>query len=54
MMTDNALELVLHQTVKDMRTEAAGWRYRDKPYEHAKKLQNAFIGSFSDKVDRSL
>jgi len=29
MMTDNALELVLHQITKDKRSDAAGWRYRE-------------------------
>ena len=50
MMTDNALELILHQIVKDKRSDAAGWRFRDKPYLHEAKLKKAFLGSFSDKI----
>jgi len=50
MMTDNALELVLHQITKDKRSDAAGWRYREKPYEHEAKLKKAFVGSFPDKI----
>ena len=50
MLTDNALELVLHQIVKEKRTEAAGWRYRDDPYRYEAQLRKAFLGSFSDKV----
>jgi hypothetical protein len=51
MMTDNALELVLHQTVKDKRSEAASWRYRETPYPHGSKLRKAYLGSFTDKLD---
>jgi hypothetical protein len=51
MMTDNALELVLHQIVKDKRSEAAGWRHREKPYEHEAKLKKAFLGSFPNKIE---
>lgn len=50
MLTDNALELVLHQIVKDKRAEAGSWRYRDKPYPYETQLRKAFLGSFSDKV----
>jgi hypothetical protein len=50
MMTDNALELILHQIVKDKRSDAASWRFRDKPYPHEARLKKAFLGSFSDKV----
>lgn len=51
MMTDNALELTLHQVAKDKRSDAAGWRYREKPYEHEAKLKKAFLGSFPNKID---
>jgi hypothetical protein len=50
MLTDNALELVLHQIVKEKRSDAAGWRYRDDPYPYEAQLRKAFLGSFSDKV----
>ncbi len=50
MMTDNALELVLHQIARDKRAEAGSWRYRDKPYPYEAQLRRAFLGSFSDKV----
>ena len=50
MMTDNALELVLHQITKAKRSDAAGWRYRENPYEHEAKLKKAFVGSFPDKI----
>lgn len=50
MLTDNALELILHQIVKDKMAEAASWRYRDKPYPYGSQLRKAFLGSFSDKV----
>jgi hypothetical protein len=50
MLTDNALELVLHQIVKDKRAEAGSWRYREKPYPYESQLRKAFLGSFSDKV----
>lgn len=50
MLTDNALELVLHQVVRDKRAEASSWRYREKPYPYETQLRKAFLGSFSDKV----
>ena len=50
MLTDNALELVLHQIVRNKRTEAGSWRYREKPYPYESQLRKAFLGSFSDKV----
>lgn len=50
MLTDNAVELLLHQIVKDKRAEAASWRYQDKPYPYESQLRKAFLGSFSDKV----
>jgi hypothetical protein len=50
MLTDNALELVMHEIVKEKRAEAASWRYRDDPYPYQKQLRKAFLGSFSDKV----
>ena len=50
MLTDNALELVLHQIVEDKRTEASSWRYRETPYPHQRLLKKAFLGSFSDKL----
>lgn len=50
MLTDNALELFLHQIVKDKRADAGSWRYREKPYPHETQLRKAFLGSFSDKV----
>lgn len=51
MLTDNALELVMHQIAKDKRSEAASWRYREKPYEHEVKMKRAFLGSFDNKID---
>src|SRR5260370_29359208 len=51
MMTDNALELILHQIVKGKRSDAAGWRFRDEPYPHEAKLKKAFLCSFSDKIN---
>lgn len=50
MLTDNALELVLHQIVKDKRAEAGSWRYREEPYPYEAQLRKAFLGSFSDKL----
>lgn len=50
MLTDNALELILHQIVKDKRAYAGSWRYRDKAYPYEAQLRKAFLGSFSDKV----
>lgn len=50
MLTDNALELVLHQIVKDKRAEAGSWRYREHAYPYEAQLRKAFLGSFSDKV----
>jgi len=50
MMTDNALELVLHQIVEDKRREAGSWQYREKPYPYETQLRKAYLGSFSDKV----
>lgn len=50
MLTDNALELVLHEIVRDKRAEAGSWRYREKPYPHEAQLRKAFLGSFSDKL----
>lgn len=50
MLTDNALEIVLHQIVKDKRAEASSWRYRENPYPHQSLLKKAFLGSFSDKL----
>jgi len=51
MLTDNALELVLHEIAKDKRSEAASWRYREEPYEHEAKLKRAFLGAFDNKID---
>lgn len=50
MLTDNALELVLHQIVEDKRAIAGSWLYREKPYPHEAQLKKAYLGSFSDKV----
>ncbi|AHI24698.1 hypothetical protein H845_746 [Komagataeibacter xylinus E25] len=50
MMTDNAVELMLHKMVKDKRVEAGSWRYCNKPYPYESQLRKAFLGSFSDKV----
>jgi hypothetical protein len=50
MLTDNALELVLHQIVKDKRAEAGGWRYREDRYPYETQLRKAYLGSFSDKL----
>jgi hypothetical protein len=50
MLTDNALELVLHEIVKDKRAEEGSWRYREKPYPYSSQLRKAFLGSFSDKL----
>lgn len=50
MLTDNALELVLHQIVEDERREEGSWRYREKPYPYETQLRKAYLGSFSDKV----
>lgn len=50
MLTDNALELVLHQIAKDKRSDAAGWRFRETPYAHEAKAKKAFLGRFPDKI----
>jgi hypothetical protein len=50
MLTDNALELLLHQIVKDKQAEARSWHYHEQPYPYESQLRKAFLGSFSDKV----
>jgi len=50
MLTDNALELVLHQIAKDKRSDTAGWRFRATPYAHEAKAKKAFLGRFPDKI----
>ncbi|WP_250495050.1 hypothetical protein [Caballeronia sp. GAWG1-1] len=50
MLTDNAVELILHQIVKDKCAEVGSWRYDGKTYPYELQLQKAFLGSFSDKV----
>lgn len=50
MLTDNVLELVLHQIVEEKRAEVSSWRYRENSYPHQALLKKAFLGSFSDKL----
>lgn len=50
MLTDNAVELVLHQIAKDRSRQVKSWLYRDKPYPHQKALDRALGRSFDDKL----
>ena len=50
MLTDNALELVLHQIAKDKRSDAASWRYQANPYPYEAKAKKAFLGRFPEKI----
>lgn len=50
MLIDNAVEITLHQTAKDIRGERSSFLYRDKPYEHAAALDAALGQHFESKV----
>lgn len=50
MLTDNAVELVLHQIAKDKASNLKNYSYRDEKYEHQKALDKALGRNFDDKV----
>lgn len=50
MLTDNAVELVLHQIAKDKVSDLKMFFRRDEAYEHQKALDKALGRNFDDKV----
>ena len=50
MLTDNALELVLHQIAKDKQRDAASYRYGREPYPYRKQLKAALLRRFDEKL----
>ena len=50
MMTDNAVEITLHQTAVDAQMMSRLNWYRDEEYEHARELEAAFGNDFGAKV----
>lgn len=50
MLTDNAVELVLHQIAKDKASDLKFQSYRNEKYEHQKALDKALGRTFDDKV----
>jgi hypothetical protein len=50
MMTDNALELVLHRIARDKAAYIKAYSYMSKDYEHTAALQDALGRSFDAKV----
>lgn len=50
MLTDNAVELVLHQIAKDKASDLNFFSYRNEKYEHQKALDKALGRNFDDKV----
>lgn len=50
MLTDNAVELVLHQTAKDKASDLKFCSYRADKYEYQKALDKALGRNFNDKV----
>jgi hypothetical protein len=50
MLTDNALELVLHQIALDKRSELKAFSWRNEIYPHQTALDKALGQSFGEKV----
>ncbi|APG15078.1 hypothetical protein BKD09_42900 [Bradyrhizobium japonicum] len=50
MLTDNALELVLHQIAKDKASELKSFSFRGETYEHQEALDKALGRTFPEKV----
>ena len=50
MMTDNAVEITLHQTAVDAQMMSRLNWYRDEEYEHGRELEAAFGNDFGAKV----
>jgi hypothetical protein len=50
MLTDNAVELVLHQIAKDKQEDLKFYRWKGEDYAHQKELDKAVLRHFSDKV----
>jgi hypothetical protein len=50
MLTDNAIELVLHQTAKDKARDLKNYSYMRKDFPHHASLDKALGRSFGDKV----
>jgi hypothetical protein len=50
MLTDNAIELVLHQIAKDKAAELKNFSFLGKDYPHEAALQKALKRSFEDKI----
>ena len=50
MLTDNALELVLHEIAKNKQSDAASFRYGREPYPYQKQLKAALLRRFGEKL----
>ncbi|MFZ1921171.1 MAG: hypothetical protein WAU57_06015 [Xanthobacteraceae bacterium] len=50
MLTDNALELILHQIAKDQAAESKSYSYRRETYQHQAALDKALGRVFGDKI----
>jgi hypothetical protein len=50
MLTDNAVELVLHQIAKDKKGQLKLYRHSGEEYVHQKALDKAVLRNFEDKV----
>ena len=50
MLVDNVVEITLHQIATDHKHDSESWKYRDKPYKHAKSLKAALGRHFGPKV----
>ena len=51
MLTDNVIEITMHQTALDTQMMALPKQYRTEPYKHARELQAALGRSFRAKVE---
>src|ERR1700677_4138028 len=51
MLTDNALELVLHQIAKDKKSDLKSYAWRNEIYPQQAALDKALGRSFGDKVN---
>ena len=50
MLTDNVVEIMLHQIAKDKRTSLKMYRYKRETYEHTVALEKALGQNFEPKV----
>ncbi|MEY9562255.1 hypothetical protein [Sinorhizobium fredii] len=50
MLTDNAVELVLHQIAKDQQSRLKAYRHLEEKFEHRKELEEALGRSFEAKL----